>query len=67
MGEQLIARFHTDNGSEFLNVMKDMLIKKTFTRLRLWAMIHEQTEGQKDASVLSSKGPLPTWYMPDSH
>eukprot|EP00974_Lingulodinium_polyedra_P129225 11209265-Lingulodinium_polyedra.AAC.1 len=28
MGEQLVARFHTNSGSEFLNVMKDVLIKK---------------------------------------
>eukprot|EP00974_Lingulodinium_polyedra_P114850 11122121-Lingulodinium_polyedra.AAC.1 len=61
MGKQLIVRSHTESGSEFLNnVMKDMLNKKTFTRRRLWAMIHGQTEGQKDSSALSSKGPLPT-------
>eukprot|EP00974_Lingulodinium_polyedra_P072352 7002659-Lingulodinium_polyedra.AAC.1 len=30
MGEQLVVRFHTDSGSEFLNnVMQDMLIKKS--------------------------------------
>eukprot|EP00974_Lingulodinium_polyedra_P092990 9009445-Lingulodinium_polyedra.AAC.1 len=35
MGEQLVARFHTDNGSEFLNnAMKDTLIKRNIFQTR---------------------------------
>eukprot|EP00974_Lingulodinium_polyedra_P114010 11038377-Lingulodinium_polyedra.AAC.1 len=73
MGEQLVVRFHTDSGSEFLNnVMKDMLVKKNVFQTKTMG-IDPRANGraerfvdilkQKATSHLIHSGfPLKFWY-----